>query len=70
LHLDLAYNPIADNYYTRTTRIVSNFNAPTDAVMLGNVVYVLENASINSPGGRIWKITLPADKKPVASAKK
>ncbi|HXH99569.1 MAG TPA: PQQ-dependent sugar dehydrogenase [Sphingobacteriaceae bacterium] len=62
LHLDMSYNATADNFYTRTTRIVENFNAPVDAVIAGNKVYVLEYAG-SEPGGRIWKITLPQDKK-------
>jgi len=69
LHPDMEYNPLADNYYMKTTRIVENFNAPTDAVMVGNVVYVLENAAVSLPNGRIWKITLPADKKPAVVKK-
>lgn len=70
LHLDLEYNALADNYYMKATKIVENFNAPTDAVMVGNEVFVIENSSIalGAPG-RIWKITLPADKKPAAVKK-
>lgn len=59
LHLDLSYNVAADNFYMKSTSIVNNFNAPVDAVMLDNVIYVLEHGTANSDGGRIWKISLP-----------
>jgi len=59
MHLDMHYNSAADNYYTKTTTLVNNFNAPVDAVMLENKIYVLEHGTANSEGGRIWKITLP-----------
>lgn len=59
LHLDLSYNAAADNYYMKSTSIVNNFNAPVDAVMLGNIIYVLEHGTANSDGGRIWKVSLP-----------
>lgn len=59
LHLDLSYNAAADNFYVKTTSIVNNFNAPVDALLIGNKIYVLEHGTANSDGGRIWKITLP-----------
>ena len=59
MHLDMSYNAAADNFYMKTTIIVNNFNAPVDAVMVGNKIYVMEHGTANSDGGRIWKITLP-----------
>ena len=59
LHLDLSYNSAADNFYVRTTSIVNNFNAPVDALLIDNIIYVLEHGTANSDGGRIWKIILP-----------
>jgi hypothetical protein len=56
LHLHLAYDSITDNYFVRTTRIVEGFNEPTDAVLVGNDVYVIE---YGGKGGNIWKISLP-----------
>jgi hypothetical protein len=43
----------------KTTTIVNNFNAPVDAIMIDNKIYVMEHGTANSEGGRIWKITLP-----------
>jgi glucose/arabinose dehydrogenase len=59
LHLKMTYSAAADNFYMKTTSIVSNFNAPVDAIMLENKIYVMEHGTANSDGGRIWKITLP-----------
>jgi glucose/arabinose dehydrogenase len=59
LHLDYTYNKEADNYAVRTTRILEGFNQPTDALLIGNTVYVIEYGG--KSGGNIWKITLPAD---------
>jgi glucose/arabinose dehydrogenase len=59
MHLDMSYNAAADNYYMKTTTIVNNFNAPVDAIMIDNKIYVMEHGTANSEGGRIWKITLP-----------
>lgn len=57
LHLKMMYDPTADNYFVRTTRIVDEFNAPTDAVLDGKDVYIIEYSARDN--GRIWKITLP-----------
>ncbi len=59
LHLKLSYNKLLDNYIVQTTRIVDGFNSPTDAVLVGNVAYIIEYAA--NTDGRIWKITLPKD---------
>ena len=59
MHLDLYYSLAHDNYFTRTTRIVGNFENPTDALMIGNDVYVINHA--RGEASRIWKITLPAE---------
>lgn len=60
LHLHLMYDTTADNFFVRTTRVVESFNEPTDAVLVGNVVYVIE---YGGKAGNIWKITLPAGAK-------
>ncbi|WP_411273013.1 hypothetical protein [Daejeonella sp.] len=44
------------------TSLVNNFNAPVDAVLLGNKIYVLKHGAADSAGGRIWKISLPGKK--------
>lgn len=59
LHLEMEYNEAADNFYMKTTSIANNFNAPVDAVLLDNKIYVIEHGAAGSTGGRIWKITLP-----------
>ncbi len=56
LHLKLSYNASIDNYEVHTYQIIKNFQGPTDAVMVENDVYVIENRGV------IWKITLPANK--------
>ncbi|WP_018612176.1 c-type cytochrome [Segetibacter koreensis] len=58
LHLQLTYDKASDNYFVKTTRIVEGFKEPTDAVMIGNEVYII---SYGGKGGDIWKITLPKD---------
>ena len=60
LHLKLSYNKAADNYFVRTTRVVEGFKEPTDAVMVGNEVYIIE---YGGKGGNLWRITLPTDLK-------
>ena len=59
LHLHLTYDSTAKNYFVRTVRIVEDFNQPTDAVLAGNYLYVIE---YGGKEGNIWKITLPTDK--------
>jgi hypothetical protein len=58
LHIHMSYDSTADNYFMKTVRIVDGFNEPTDAVLDGNIMYVIE---YGGRSGRIWKITLPAD---------
>jgi hypothetical protein len=65
MHLDLRYDEKSDNYFVRSTRIVEGFDGPTDAVLIGNDVYVIENSNEDA---HIWKITLPAKKKTDQSA--
>lgn len=60
LHLKLFYETATDNYFVNTTRIVKGFKQPIDAVMAGNVVYVIE---YGGKEGNIWKITLPKETK-------
>ncbi len=62
LHLDLAYNKEADNYFVKTRRIVDGFNGPVDALMIDNFVYIVE---YGGKSGNIWKLTLPADSKAI-----
>ncbi|GAB3809082.1 hypothetical protein GCM10028819_49560 [Spirosoma humi] len=61
LHLHLLYDKAADNYKVKTTRIVNGFTSPSDALQIGNTVYVIEYGG--KAGGDIWKITLPANDK-------
>ncbi len=61
LHLDLTYNQAADNYYVKTTRLVDGLKEATDAVLVGNEVYVIEYSGRNK--ANLWKITLPKDDK-------
>ncbi|MEP7375433.1 MAG: c-type cytochrome [Chitinophagaceae bacterium] len=56
LHLDMAYDKITDNYFTKTTRIIEGFREPVDAIMVGNTVYIIE---YGGKEGHIWKIVLP-----------
>jgi glucose/arabinose dehydrogenase len=60
LHLDMSYEKGSDNYFVRTTRLVDSFNNPTDAVLLGNSLYIIE---YDAKVGSIWKVTLPAGSK-------
>ncbi|WP_276361800.1 PQQ-dependent sugar dehydrogenase [Daejeonella sp. H1SJ63] len=57
LHLKLTYDKGSDNYFVKTTRIMDSFNNPTDAVLVGNELYVIE---YDAREGSIWKITLPS----------
>ncbi|MEX0593220.1 MAG: hypothetical protein WD115_00480 [Balneolaceae bacterium] len=57
MHMNLIYMPAHDNYAVELTRIVDHFASPTDAVLIGNEMYVIQYA--RSEGGVIWKITLP-----------
>lgn len=57
LHLDLSYNKAADNFFTTTKRLVDGLKEPSDAIMIGNEVYIIE---YGGRGGDMWKITLPA----------
>ena len=63
LHLQMTYNPLTDNYFVKTTRIADSFNNPTDAVLVGNELYIIEYGNVS---GSIWKLTLPG----IAKAKK
>jgi glucose/arabinose dehydrogenase len=55
LHVKLTYNSSIDNYTMNVYRIVEGFYLPTDATLVGNVLYVIENAN----AGEIWRITMP-----------
>ena len=73
LHLDMIYDKATDNYKVKTTRIVEGFTAPTDALQIGNAVYIIEYGGKqggNKAGGSLWKITFPADPKMAKKKKK
>lgn len=53
LHLDLTKT--GQTYQMRATRIVSDFDHPIDAEIVGNVIYVLEYGGSQN----IWEVTLP-----------
>lgn len=59
LHLELAYSEATDNYFVKTHRVVEGFKEPSDAILIGNTIYVIEYAG--RTGGNLWKITLPKD---------
>jgi hypothetical protein len=62
LHLDLTYDKATDNYKVKTTQIVEGFTSPTDAILIGNVMYVIEYGGKqggNKGGGSMWKLTFP-----------
>jgi hypothetical protein len=66
LHLDMVYDKASDNFKMKTTRIVEGFTAPTDALLVGNTLYIIEYGGKqggNKSGGSLWKITLPGKKK-------
>jgi mono/diheme cytochrome c family protein len=67
LHLHLMYDSATDNFFVRTNRLVEGFNEPTDAILDGNKVYVIE---YGGKGGNIWKITLPADSSSIRNKSK
>lgn len=67
LHLNMAYDKGSDNFYVKTTRIVDSFNNPTDAVILGNSLYIIEH---DAKVGSIWKVTLPVGSQKIKKVKK
>lgn len=67
LHLHLSYDPATDNFWVRTQRVVAGFQEPTDAVLKGNNLYVIE---YGGRGGHIWKISFPPAAKLVGTSKK
>ena len=56
LHMHFSYDPVMDNYLIKTNRIVEGFAEPTDAILVGSDVYVIEYGGRN---GHLWKISLP-----------
>jgi hypothetical protein len=50
-----------DGYTVSTERVAHNFTHPIDAVMVDNVIYVVEYGDWFSPGGSrgVWAVTLP-----------
>lgn len=59
MHLKLFYSEAHDNYIVQVTRIVDNFESPTDALMIGNEVFVINHG--RGSASSIWKVTLPAE---------
>jgi hypothetical protein len=66
LHLRLLYDNVMDNYVVKTVRLVEGFNEPVDAVLIENIVYIIEYGGRE---GNIWKITLPMDSKSASKKK-
>jgi len=56
LHLKMSYDKASDNYFVKTTRLIEGFKEPTDAILVGNEVYIIE---YGGKGGNLWKISLP-----------
>ena len=57
LSIKFTYNPATGNYDGTFTKIVTGFNDPVDAEIVGNIIYVVENAYDGSPN--IYKLTMP-----------
>jgi hypothetical protein len=55
LHVALTKIENEDRYEARVTRIVQGFEHPIDEVLLGNVLYVIENTA----NAHLWRVTLP-----------
>lgn len=53
LRIDL--EKAGDNYHANIYRIAQDFSHPVDAVLIGNKMYVIENAS----DAAIWEVTFP-----------
>jgi hypothetical protein len=73
LHLELEYDKAADNYKVKTTRIIDGFTSPTDALLVGSTLYIIEYGGKqggNKAGGSIWKVNLPANDKLAKKTKK
>jgi len=73
LHLHMTYDKASDNYKMKTTRILEGFTSPTDAVLVDNIMYIIEYGGKqggNKAGGSIWKITMPANTKASKKSKK
>ncbi len=64
LHLELTKTADRDDYETTATRIAGGFSNPIDAVLVGNVLYVLEFGEFGEGG--IWEVTFPASRLPGA----
>lgn len=62
LHLDLAYDSLADNFRLNATRIIGGFSHPVDAQLDSNKLYVLENGYGGTSG--LFMITMPVDALP------
>ena len=64
LHLQLNYDSTYNNFFVRTVRVVEGFDQPVDAVLVGNVAYVIEYGGSR---GNIWKIIFSGHKQKAAS---
>ncbi|MDX2045689.1 MAG: c-type cytochrome [Chitinophagaceae bacterium] len=60
LHLDMVYDEVTGNFVTKTKRLIEGFREPVDAIMVDNIIYIIE---YGGHGGNIWKISLPVDAK-------
>ena len=58
LHLHMTYDPVSNNYFVQTERIVEGFNEAVDAVLVDNVAYIIEYGGTR---GNIWKIVFPRE---------
>ena len=55
--IDFTYNAATDNYDAHFMKVVTGFNNPVDAEIVGNIIYVIENAYSGSPN--IYRLTMP-----------
>lgn len=57
LQLDLEKTPDGENFQARVTRLVSGFDSPIDAEIIGNRIFVIEWGDTRG----LWEITLPVN---------
>ncbi len=58
LHFVLTKNEAGDNYYFTCEKIVTGFQHPVDAEIIGNSIYVIETSAEGT--GNLWQIEMPA----------
>ena len=59
LHLEMTLNEEGTNYEMNVTQIIKGFNQPVDLVVLGHMMYVLENNNSAEARPGLWEVTFP-----------